>query len=166
MVLWLSEATPCPTWETIMRNLLVFLGFFGLALSASAASNVSYDVYVLACDGATDCQRVAEGDVVRDGVTNEFVGPGVSLRFDTLTSTAEADTVRLSVNLVPRALSTVSLGAHRQGATSRFGFLIEPCLLKLDQYTSLGTFSDGRRVYQVWGRMLTKRPYSGILASR
>ena len=149
-----------------MRNLLAFLGFLGLTMAASAASNTMYDIYVLACDGSTDCQRVAEGNIVRDGVTNEFNGPGVNLRFDTLATTADADTVRLSVSLAPKALALVSLGTHRQGTTSRFGFQIEPCVLKRDQYSSLGTFSDGSKVYQVWGRMLTKLPYSGILASR
>lgn len=148
-----------------MRSLLAFIAFFGLALTASAASN-SYDIYVLACDDGTDCLRVADIGIDQEGPTAEYSGPGINLRIDTLATSPEAVTARLTLNLTPRALAFADLGSRREAATSRFGFHIEPCTIKRDQFGFLGTFSGGNKIYQVWGRMLAKRSAAEVIASR
>jgi hypothetical protein len=148
-----------------MRTLLAFVAFFSLTLTASAASN-TYDIYVLACDDGTDCLRVADIGIEQEGVTAEYSGPGINLRIDTLATSPEAVTVRLTVNLTPRALAFASLGSRREAAASRFNFQVEPCTIKRDQFGFLGTFSGGNKIYQVWGRMLAKPSAPEVVAAR
>jgi len=147
-----------------MRKLLASL-FLGLALPASAASN-TYDLYVLACDDSTDCLRVADIGVNQEGPAGEYSAPGISLRVDTLSAGAEAATVRLTLNLTPRALAFASLGSRREATASRFSFQVEPCTIRRGQFGFLGTFSGGNKIYQVWGRMTSKRSSGEVVAAR
>ncbi|MBI4998171.1 MAG: hypothetical protein HZC22_15020 [Rhodocyclales bacterium] len=148
-----------------MRGLLAFIAFFGLTLSAWAASN-TYDVYVLACDDGTDCLRVADIGVDQEGPTADYSGPGISLRIDTLTIGAESAIVRLTLNLTPRALAFASMGTRREAASARFSFQAEPCTIRRNQFGFLGTFSGGNKIYQVWGRLMAKPSAAEVVASR
>lgn len=147
-----------------MRKLLAFFALFGLALTALAAN--TYDIYVLACDDGSDCLRVADIGVDQEGPTADYTGPGINLRIDTLTTGAESTTVRLTLNLTPRALAFASLGSRREATASRFSFQVEPCTILRDQFRFLGTFSGGNKIYQIWGRMLVKPSAAEVVASR
>jgi hypothetical protein len=148
-----------------MRSLLAFIALFGFTLTAAAGAS-SYDIYLLACDNGTDCLRVVDADVDRDGPTSEYAAPGVNLRIDTLASNVDGATVRLIVNLTPRALAFASLGTRKEAASARFTFQAEQCIIKRDQFAVLGTFSGGNKIYQVWGRVSYKRSAAEIVASR
>jgi hypothetical protein len=148
-----------------MRSLLAFIALFGLTSTATAGSS-SYDIYLLACDNGTDCLRVVDADVEHEGLSDEYVAPGVNLRIDTLASSVEGATVRLVVNLTPRSLAFASLGSRKEAASARFTFQAEPCIIKRDQFAVLGTFSGGNKIYQVWGRVTYKRTAAEIVASR
>lgn len=147
-----------------MRNLLAF-AVLATAVPAFAASS-SYDIYVLACDDSTDCLRVADIGVDQDGPAGEYSAPGISLRVDTLSADTEAATVRLTLNLTPRALAFASLGSRREASASRFSFQVEPCTIRRGQFGFLGTFSGGNKIYQVWGRMTPKRSATEVVAAR
>lgn len=151
--------------EDIMRKLLTLLALFGFSNLALAATT-SYDIYVMACDSGTDCLRVADVEIDRDGPSVEYSGPGFTLHIDTLAGNAEEAVVRLSVNLVPKGLAFASLGSRREASSAKLSFQIEPCTLKRSQYGFLGTFSGGNKIYQVWGRMMSKQPAGEVVASR
>ena len=148
-----------------MRALLAIIAFLGFPLAATAGSS-SYDIYLLACDNGTDCLRVVDADVEHEGPTSEYSAPGVNLRIDTLASNADGATVRLVINLTPRALAFAALGNRKEAASARFTFQAEPCIIKRDQFAVLGTFSGGNKIYQVWGRVTYKRTAAEIVASR
>jgi hypothetical protein len=148
-----------------MRSLLACIAFFCFTLTASAATN-TYDIYVLACDDGTDCLRVADIGVDQEGASAEYSGPGIGLRIDTLATSRDAVTVRLTLNLTPRALAFAALGSRREAAAARFTFQAEPCTIKRDQFGFLGTFSGGNKIYQVWGRMLAKPSIPEVVAAR
>jgi hypothetical protein len=149
-----------------MRSLHVLFALLVLSLPASAASNDIYDIYVLACDGSTDCLRVADIGIEPEGQLADYSGPGINLRIETLASGSDSATVRLAMNLTPKALAFASLGTRRESNNSRFSFQIEPCIIKRDHFGFLGTISGGNKVYQVWGRMLAKRSTAEVVASR
>lgn len=146
-----------------MRGLLAIL-VFGVSMAVSAASS-KYEIFVQACDGGTDCVRVVDVSVTRDGISTEISNPGISLRIDALAADAETTTVRLTMNLTPAQMVRASTGARKDGAT-RVGFQIEPCTLRKGQFGILGTFSGNGRIYQVWGRLAPDGSSDSVLASR
>lgn len=149
-----------------MRALSAIFAFLCIPLTAVAGDSESYDIYVLACDRGTDCLRVVDVGVARAVPVSEHVAPGVNLRIDSLSKEADAETVRLTVNLTPRSLAFASLGKQADAPNSRINFQMEPCIIKQDRFTVIATFSGGNKIYQVWGRTTTKKPSTEIVATR
>lgn len=146
-----------------MRGLLAIL-ILGVSMTASAGSS-KYEIFVQACDGGTDCIRVVDVSVTRDGISTEINNPGINLRIDALSADAETTTVRLTMSLAPGQMVRASMGTRKDTAT-KVGFQIEPCTLRKGQFGILGTFSGSGKIYQVWGRLAPDASPDPVLASR
>ena len=132
-----------------MRTLIpaFFLGL--LALPATAAPS-AYELYLLACDGLSDCQRVANLTLAADGRQLDTPTPGVGLRVDTLLLTKEGATIRTELSLSPPILNVSAQRAPRGGQISHH---IESTTLRAGYYSPVAVFSGSGKIYQLWGRL-------------
>ena len=132
-----------------MRILMTIL-FLGLTFAARAAAP-DYELYVLVCDTAR-CHRATDITLGADGPRSDYRGAGISLHMDTLTSGVDVADVRLTLDIVPRLFAAAMPGAPGESA-GKISVQVEPRTLRPLHYSSIATFTNANRIYQVWGRL-------------
>ncbi|MGB4066032.1 MAG: hypothetical protein WBK19_19580 [Azonexus sp.] len=141
-----------------MRNLLT-LGFAALlAMPVQAAT--AYDLYLLACDGANDCQRVANVELGPDGQKNEHPTPGIQVRIEQLSVLPEAAVVRMVMILNPTQLGVTG------GAGGQVSIEVDSTIMRHSYYSPVVVLSTTGKVYQLWGRQVTSGAAVKNLAQR
>lgn len=122
---------------------------FGQAQAAPSA----YDLYLLACDGQTDCHRVATLVLGADGQKNEYPTPGVNVRIDQLSTLPAGAVIRMALTLNPAQLDAAGNPAGR-GKGGLVSIEVDSTILRQDYYSPLVVFSTTGKVYQLWGRQV------------
>lgn len=146
-----------------MRHLLATVFITLLAAQAEAATS-TYDLYLLACDGQTDCRRVATLVLGADGQKNDYPTPGVNVRIEQLSTLPEGAVIRMALSLNPSQLETASAaGRSKAGQVS---IEVDSTILRLDYYSPLVVFSTTGKVYQLWGRQVGSPAAAKNLALR
>lgn len=143
-----------------MRRLVpaIFLGL--LAQPALAAPSV-YELYLLACDGLSDCQRVANLSVASDGRQIDTPTPGVGLHVETLLLERERATIRTELNLSPPKLFAT---AQRSPRGDQITLQIESTTLHQGYFSPIAVFSNAGKIFQLWGRLADALGNAGSLA--
>ncbi|GEM_PF-4908189 len=131
-------------------RILVTLFFLGFTFGAHAASP-DYELYILVCDTA-HCHRTAAVTLGSEGQRSDYRGAGISLRLDTLTSGVDVADVRLTLDIVPKLFIAGMPGAPGEG-TGKVSVQVEPRTLRPLQFSSIATFTNANKIYQVWGRL-------------
>jgi hypothetical protein len=146
-----------------MRILIasIFAGF--LATQAQAAP-AGYDLYLLACDGLSDCQRVANLALGADGQKSQHPTPGVNVRIEPLSTLPEGAVIRMAMTLNPAELVAGGATAGR-GNGGPVNIQVDSAILHQGYYSPLLVFSAASKVYQLWGRQLAA-PAVGMLSGR
>lgn len=141
-----------------MRILIagIFVGF--LATQAQAAP-AGYDLYLLACDGLSDCQRVATLALGPDGQKNQYPTPGINVRIEPLSTLPEGAVIRMAMTLNPAQLFA---GGGNGGPVN---IQVDSAILRQAYYTPLVVFSAASKVYQLWGRQVASSAV-GVLSGR
>jgi len=147
-----------------MRTLLA-TAFAVLFASQAQAAPPAYDLYLLACDGHSDCQRVATLALGADGQKNEYPTPGVNVRIEQLSSRPEGAVIRMSMSLNPTQLHAVGTAASRSKG-GQVSIEVDSTILYQDYYSPLVVFSTTGKVYQLWGRQVVTPAASRDLALR
>lgn len=147
-----------------MRTLIagIFVSF--LATQAQAAP-AGYDLYLLACDGLSDCQRVANLALGADGQKNAYPTPGVNVRIEPLSSLPEGAVIRMAMTLNPALLFASGVAGGR-GNGGPVNIQVDSAILRQAYYTPLVVFSAASKVYQLWGRQVAASATATGLASR
>ena len=143
-----------------MRTLVSAILTGLLAQSALAAPSV-YDLYLLACDGLSDCQRVANLTLAADGRQLDTPTPGVGLRVETLLLAKDGATIRTELTLSPPVLNSSAQRPQRGGQISLH---IESTTLRPGYYSPVAVFSGSGKIYQLWGRLADAQESAGSLA--
>jgi hypothetical protein len=120
-----------------------------LAPPALAASSV-YELYLLACDGLSDCQRVANLNMASDGRQIDTPTPGVGLHVETLLLTQNSATIRTELNLFP---SKLYASAQRSPHGGQVTLHIESTTLHPGYFSPIAVFSSSSKIFQLWGRL-------------
>lgn len=142
-----------------MRNLLT-LGFAALLAAPVHAAPTAYDLYLLACDGASDCQRVANVELGLDGHKNEHPTPGIQVRIEQLSVLPEAAVVRMVMTLNPTLLGVTG------GAGGQVSIEVDSAIMRHSYYSPVVVLSTTGKVYQLWGRQVTNGVAAKNLAQR
>lgn len=116
------------------------------------ASPSTYDLYLLACDGLTDCRRVATLMLGADGQKNDNPTPGVNVRIDQLSTLPEGAVVRMALTLNPAQLDAGTTASRGKGG--QISIEVDTTILRQDYYSPLVVFSTTGKVYQLWGRQI------------
>jgi len=132
-----------------MRTLIPAL-FLGLLAPPALAAPSAYDLYLLACDGLSDCQRVANLTLAADGRQLDTPTPGVGLRVETLLLAKDSATIRTELNLSPSVLNATAQRAPRGGQIT---LQIESTTLHPGYFSPIAVFSGSGKIYQLWGRL-------------
>lgn len=139
-----------------MRTLLKAILLSGIlsAMPAMAEEDRGYDLFLLACDTQSDCQRVANLRLGNDGQQLDTPTPGVSVRVEILSSHAAESSVRLHLDLAPVRLhgGRVQSGRETHGQLS---FLVDAATVHRAYYSPIAVFTGASRIYQLWGRLDT-----------
>lgn len=134
-----------------MRTLLATALAIFLVAQAQAATP-AYDLYLLACDGQTDCRRVATLVLGADGQKNDYPTPGVQVRIEQLSTLPEGAVIRMALSLNPAQLEAASAaGRSKAGQVS---IEVDSTILRQEYYSPLVVFSTTGKVYQLWGRQV------------
>lgn len=142
-----------------MRILIASLFAAFLATPVQAAP-AGYDLYLLACDGLSDCQRVANLALGADGQKNAYPTPGVNVRIEPLSALPEGAVIRVVMSLNP-----AQLFAGGRGNGGQVNIQVDSAVLRQAYYTPLVVFSAASKVYQLWGRQVASSAV-GMLSSR
>ncbi|PKO42857.1 MAG: hypothetical protein CVU31_14020 [Betaproteobacteria bacterium HGW-Betaproteobacteria-4] len=147
-----------------MRKLLP-LGFAALLAMPAQAAPTAYDLYLLACDGASDCQRVANVELGPDGQKNEHPTPGIQVRIEQLSVLPEAAVVRMVMTLNPVQLGVVGSTAGRASG-GQVNIEVDSAIMRQRYYSPVVVFSTTGKVYQLWGRQVASGAVAKNLAQR
>lgn len=142
-----------------MRKLLT-LGFAALLAMPVQAATTAYDLYLLACDGANDCQRVANLELGPDGHKNERPTPGIQVRIEQLSVLPDAAVVRIVMTLNPAQLGVTG------GTGGQVSIEVDSTTMRHSYYSPVVVFSTTGKVYQLWGRQVTNGAAGKSLAQR
>lgn len=134
-----------------MRTLLATAFITLLAAPAEAATS-TYDLYLLACDGQTDCRRVATLVLGADGQKNDYPTPGVNVRIEQLSTLPDGAVIRMALSLNPTQLDAASSAGR--GKAGQVSIEVDSTILRQDYYSPLVVFSTTGKVYQLWGRQV------------
>jgi hypothetical protein len=147
-----------------MRILLatVFSAFMATQVQAAA---LAYDLYLQACDGQSDCQRVATLTLGADGQKNDYPTPGVNVRIEQLSTLPEGAVIRMAMTINPTQLHAVATAAKHIKA-GQVSVEVDSTILRQDYFTPLVVISTTGKVYQLWGRLVPASPSSRDLALR
>jgi len=132
-----------------MRTLVSAI-FFGLLAQPVLAAPSVYDLYLLACDGLSDCQRVANLTLAADGRQLDTPTPGVGLRLETLLLAKDGATIRTELNLSPPVLNATAQRAPRGGQITLH---IDSTTLRPGYFSPIAVFTGSGKIYQLWGRL-------------
>lgn len=135
--------------------------FLGLLASPALAAPSAYDLYLLACDGLSDCQRVANLTLASDGRQLDTPTPGVGLRIETLLLAKDGATIRTELTLSPPVLNA---SAQRPPRGGQISLHIESTTLRPGYYSPVAVFSGSGKIYQLWGRLADASETAGSLA--
>lgn len=138
-----------------MRILLALIPAAFLATQAQAAAS-GYELYLLACDGLSDCQRVANLALGSDGQKNEHPTPGVNVRIEPRTTLPDGAEIRMAMSLNPAQL----LATGRSGGP--VSIQVDSAILRQAYYSPLVVFSSASKVYQLWGRLVSTSVAGGL----
>jgi hypothetical protein len=147
-----------------MRTLLATI-FIAIFAGQAQAGPTAYDLYLLACDGANDCQRVANVELGPDGQKNEHPTPGIQVRVEHLSTLPEAAVVRMVMTLNPTQLGVTGGSAGRSTA-GQVSIEVDSAIMRQSYYSPVVVFSTTGKVYQLWGRQVTSGAASKDLAQR
>jgi hypothetical protein len=147
-----------------MRKLLT-LGFAALLAMPVQAATTAYDLYLLACDGANDCQRIANVELGPDGQKNEHPTPGIQVRIEQLSVLPEAAVVRMVMTLNPAQLG-VSGGTAGRGTGGQLSIEVDSTIMHHSYYSPVVVVSTTGKVYQLWGRQVMSGAALKNLAQR
>lgn len=147
-----------------MRILIATL-FAGFLATPAQAAPAGYDLYLLACDGLSDCQRVASLALGADGQKNAYPTPGVNVRIEPLSTLPEGAVIRMAMTLNP-ALLFAGGAAAGHGNGGPVNIQVDSAILRQAYYTPLVVFSAASKVYQLWGRQVATSAAARDLASR
>jgi hypothetical protein len=147
-----------------MRILLATI-FSTLFASQAHAAPAAYDLYLLACDIHSDCQRVATLALGADGQKNEYPTPGVNVRIEQLSTRPDGAVIRMAMSLNPTLLHAAGTTASR-GKGGQVSIEVDSTILHQDYYSPLVVFSTTGKIYQLWGRQLVTPAASRDLALR
>ena len=120
----------------------------------------AYDLYLLACDGASDCQRVANVELGPDGQKNEHPTPGIHVRVEQLSVLPEGAVVRMSMTLNPTQLGVAG------GSGGQVSIEVDSAIMRHSYYSPVVVVSTTGKVYQLWGRQVTSGAAAKSLAQR
>lgn len=148
-----------------MRSLLA-IAFVALFASQAYAAPTAYDLYLLACDSATDCQRVANVELGADGQKNEHPTPGLNVRIEQLSTVPEGVVVHLVMGLNPVQLAASDGHAAKRATTGHISIEVDSAIMRQNYYSPLVVFSTTGKVYQLWGRQVISVPPAKDLAQR
>jgi len=146
-----------------MRTLIITL-FAGFLASPVHAAPAGYDLYLLACDGLSDCQRVANLALGVDGQKNAYPTPGVNVRIEPLSTLPEGAVIRMAMTLNPAQLFAGGAAGGR-GNGGPVNIQVDSAILHQAYYTPLVVFSAAGKVYQLWGRQVASSAV-GMLSGR
>jgi hypothetical protein len=132
-----------------MRTLVPAI-FLGLLAPPALAASSAYDLYLLACDGLSDCQRVANLTLAADGRQIDAPTPGIGLRVETLSRAHDGASIRTELNLSPAKLFAT---AQRSPHGGQITLHIESTTLHPGYFTPVAVFSGAGKIYQLWGRL-------------
>ena len=142
---------------------LVSAIFLGLLAQPASASSAAYELYLLACDGHSDCQRVANLTLASDGRQLDSSTPGVGVRVETLFLSREEASIRAELNLSPAILRASTQRSPKEGQVA---FQIEATALHSGYFSPIAVFSSSGRIYQLWGRLVDGPESAGSLARK
>lgn len=143
-----------------MRILIITL-FAGFLATPVHAAPAGYDLYLLACDGLSDCQRVANLVLGADGQKNEYPTPGVNVRIEPLSTLPDGAVIRMAMTLNPAQL----FAGGGRGNGGPVNIQVDSAILRQAYYTPLVVFSAASKVYQLWGRQVASSAV-GMLSGR
>lgn len=142
--------------------LAVIIGSLSMPVQAAPAG---YELYLLACDGRSDCQRVADIVLGADGQKSELATPGVDVRIEPLSALVDGTNIRMSMSLNPHQLGVAIRDAGRTSGSS-VSIQIESAPLRHAYYSPIAVFSSANKIYQVWGRLSAVRAMAKGLVGR
>lgn len=116
------------------------------------AAPSGYELYLLACDGVSDCRRVADVTLGADGQTEAYGTPGLSIRIESLDPQRDAAAIRLSMSLDPRRLLAAGK-TNGTGAPGPLSIQVESAGLRPSYYSPIAVFASDSKIYQLWGRL-------------
>jgi hypothetical protein len=122
-----------------------------LLISQADAAQPGYELYLLACDGVSDCRRVADVMLGADGQTEAYGTPGVSIRIDPLAPPRDAAAFRLRMNLEPGRL--LGAGQAYGASAGALSIQVESSGLRPSHFSPITVFASDRKIYQLWGRL-------------
>lgn len=134
-------------------RILIAAVFSACVLGHAQAAPSTYDLYLLACDGQTDCRRVATLVLGADGQKNEYPTPGVNVRIDQLSTLPEGAVIRMALTLNPAQIDAAGSVAS-PGKGGQVSIEVDSTILRQDYYSPLVVFSTTGKVYQLWGRQV------------
>lgn len=134
-------------------RILIAAVFSACVLGQAQAAPSVYDLYLLACDGQTDCRRVATLVLGADGQKNEYPTPGVNVRIEQLSTLPEGAVIRMALTLNPAQIDAAGSVAS-PGKGGQVSIEVDSTILRQDYYSPLVVFSTTGKVYQLWGRQV------------
>jgi hypothetical protein len=147
-----------------MRILLAAI--FSVCMQGQAqAAPPAYDLYLLACDGQTDCRRVATLVLGADGQKNEYPTLGINVRIDQLSTLPQGAVIRMALTLNPAQIDAAG-NPGSPGKGGQVSIEVDSTILRQDYYSSLVVFSTTGKVYQLWGRQVGAPAAAKSLAFR
>ncbi|PKO36979.1 MAG: hypothetical protein CVU33_15475 [Betaproteobacteria bacterium HGW-Betaproteobacteria-6] len=141
------------------------LGFTALLAMPVYAATTAYDLYLLACDGASDCQRVANVALGPDGQKNEHPTPGLQVRIEQRSVLPEAAVVRMVMTLNPAQLG-IAGGTAGPASGGQVNIEVDSAIVSQRYYSPVLVFSSSGKVYQLWGRQVASGTVAKNLAQR
>lgn len=133
-----------------MRLFLALVFTLSLLAPAQAASG-GYDLFLLACDGVSDCQRVATLNLGADGQKSDYPTPGLNVRIDPVSALPEGAVIKLAMTLNPPQLFNTAV----RGSGGPVSIQVDSAVLRHAYYSPLVVFTLSSKVYQLWGRQVT-----------
>jgi hypothetical protein len=122
-------------------------------LGQAHAAPPAYDLYLLACDGQTDCRRVATLMLGADGQKNDYPTAGINVRIEHLSPLPEGALVHMTMSLNPALLDAAGSNPGR-GKAGLVSIEVDSTVLHQDYYSPLVVLSTTGKVYQLWGRQV------------
>lgn len=125
----------------------------GLAQPATA-SDLGYDLLVVACGGGNPCAKIAER-TLPGGHANvgEFDQDGLRIQIQATVIRSDAVDARISLAFRPAENIAVAWRSGTARPLHRVQITVEPCTLKQGAFRSITSFINEGTTYQVWARL-------------